>query len=111
MVNIFNNTTKRKLLTEVTVLQQNIERSFSREIGIILNRQFRKGAFLVKSYRLSEVFFAIDAERNKFINIMKKYYIRIAKVLEASFGESTLVWIEKVGNKPFWFRLVVKPES
>ena len=40
---------------------------------------------MVKSYRLSEVFFAIDAERNKFINIMKKYYIRIAKVFYDRF--------------------------
>lgn len=80
MVNINNNTAKQRLLVEMTRIQQNLEIFFINAIGVIINRQFRKAASLIQDGRMSDIFFVFDAERNNFVETLRKQYRKIAKV-------------------------------
>lgn len=87
MINITNNTAKQRLLIELTKMQQNIERMFSKSVGVIINRQFRKAARLIQDYRMNDVYLVFSAERNNMIELLRKYYRRIGKVFFDRFYE------------------------
>lgn len=87
MIGITNNIAKQRILVELTRMQQNIERMFSKSVGVIINRQFRMAARLIQDYRMNDIYFVFDAERNNFVELLRKYYRRIGKVFFDRFYE------------------------
>lgn len=78
MINVENNTAKQRILVELTRMQQNLEVIFTRKIGIVINRQFRKAARLIQEGRFNDIYYVFDAERNNFIEVMRIQYRKIA---------------------------------
>ena len=77
MIDVTGNTAKQRLLREMTLLQQNLETSFAVSIGTIFSKQFRKAAKLVEDTRISDYVYAVDSERNNFVDVLRKQYRKI----------------------------------
>lgn len=109
MINIINNTAKQRLLIELTLLQQNLEKNFSKDISAILRRQFTKAAKLIEEFRVLEVYIAVDSERFNFIDVMRKHYRKIAKVFYDRFfsdvNKNFINYETKSNLEEFWQEL------
>ena len=106
MINITNNTAKKRILTELILIQQNLERSFSISVGNIIARQFRKAAILLEQARPQDFTYAVDSERNNFIEVMRKHYRKVGNVfynrLIADVQKSFVLFETKDVIDEFW---------
>ena len=106
MINITSNIAKQRLLVELTRMQQNLERMFSKSVGVIINREFRKAARLIQDYRMNDVYLIFSAERNNMVNLLRKQYRRIAKTfferLNQDLEKSFLNYESKTVMDEYW---------
>lgn len=106
MINITNEEGKRRVVKRLTILQNNIERAFEKELKRLINSQFRIAAKLIASDREEDLERVINVTRKKLEQIISKRYRITATIsnneMQKDLKKSALAYSVKGQEEDFW---------